>query len=154
LSQAQPILDLYVFEDSAADSLFRFVASSKAAKIDGTLKRVAVGHYQATLPMLVPGEYRIDITEERKGRKIPYPPVGFTSTFDPKREMPRPEVNLSLLTRLAQTSGGEVNPASVEILERRYVTKTSQPARGLLIVLAAVLFFFEIAARRLFLGES
>lgn len=154
LSQAQPVLDLYVFEDSAADSLFRFVASSKAAKIDGTLKRVAVGHYQATLPMLVPGEYRIDITEERKGRKIPYPPVGFTSTFDPKREMPRPEVNLSLLTRLAQTSGGEVNPASVEILERRYVTKTSQPARGLLIVLAAVLFFFEIAARRLFLGES
>jgi hypothetical protein len=68
--------------------------------------------------------------------------------------MPRPEVNLSLLTRLAQTSGGEVNPASVKILERRYVTKTSQPARGLLIVLAAVLFFFEIAARRLFLGES
>ena len=154
LSQAQPVLDLYVFEESAADSLFRFVASSKAAKIDGTLKRVAVGHYQATLPMLVPGEYRIDITEERKGRKIPYPPVGFTSTFDPKREMPRPEVNLSLLTRLAQTSGGEVNPASVKILERQYVTKTSQPARGLLIVLAAVLFFFEIAARRLFLGES
>ena len=154
LSQAQPVLDLYVFEESAADSLFRFVASSKAAKIDGTLKRVAVGHYQATLPMLVPGEYRIDITEERKGRKIPYPPVGFTSTFDPKREMPRPEVNLSLLTRLAQTSGGEVNPGSVKILERRYVTKTSQPARGLLIVLAAVLFFFEIAARRLFLGES
>ena len=154
LSQAQPVLDLYVFEESAADSLFRFVASSKAAKIDGTLKRVAVGHYQATLPMLVPGEYRIDITEERKGRKIPYPPVGFSSTFDPKREMPRPEVNLSLLTRLAQTSGGEVNPGSVKILERRYVTKTSQPARGLLIVLAAVLFFFEIAARRLFLGES
>jgi hypothetical protein len=106
------------------------------------------------LPMLGPGEHRIDLTEDRKGRKIAYPPVGFTSTYDPKRELPRPDVNLPLLTKLAQTSGGEINPRSIQRVERQHNTAIHQPIRGPLIVLAFALFILEVAVRRLFLGES
>jgi Ca-activated chloride channel homolog len=150
----QPILDLYVFDDTALESQLRFAASGNGTKTEGTLKKFAAGHFQAALPILAPGEYRIDLTEERKGRKIAYPPVGFTSTYDPKRELPRPEVNLPLLTKLAQISGGEVNPKSSEKVERQHNTVIHQPIRGLFIVLAFALFILEIAVRRLFLGES
>ena len=154
LAGTQPVLDLYLFEETASESQFRFAASGNGTKSDGTLKRIAAGHFQAALPMLAPGEYRIDLTEERKGRQIAYPPVGFTSTYDPKRELPRPDVNLPLLTKLAQTSGGEINPISVEKVERQHTTAIRQATRGPLIALAFALFILEVAVRRLFLGES
>lgn len=151
---SQPVLDLYIFEDTVLDSQFRFGASGNGTKTDGPLKKIAPGHFQAALPMLGPGEHRIDLTEDRKGRKIAYPPVAFTSTYDPKRELPRPDVNLPLLTKLAQTSGGEINPRSIQKVERQHNTAIHQPIRGPLIVLAFALFILEVAVRRLFLGES
>ena len=154
LAGSQPVLDLYIFEETVLESQFRFAASGNGIKTDGTLKKIAPGHFQAALPMLAPGEHRIDLTEDRKGRKIAYPPVGFTSTYDPKRELPRPDVNLPLLTKLAQTSGGEINPRSIQNVERQHNTVIHQPIRGPLIVLAFVLFILEVAVRRLFLGES
>ena len=153
LAGSQPVLDLYIFEDAVLESQFRFAASGNGTKTDGTLKKIAPGHFQAALPMLAPGEHRIDLTEDRKGRKIAYPPVGFTSTYDPKRELPRPDVNLPLLTKLAQTSGGEINPRSIQKVERQHNTVIHQPIRGPLIVLAFALFILEVAVRRLFLGE-
>jgi Ca-activated chloride channel homolog len=154
LSGTQPILDLYIFEETASESQFRFAASGNGTKTEGILKKIAAGHFQAALPVLAPGEYRIDLTEERKGRQIAYPPVGFTATYDPKRELPRPDVNLPLLTKLAETSGGEINPKSIHKVERQHTTAIHQPFRGLLIASAFALFIFEIAVRRLFLGES
>jgi Ca-activated chloride channel homolog len=153
-SGTQPILDLYIFEETASESQFRFSTNGNGTKTDGTLKRIAAGHFQASLPILPPGEYRIDLMEERKGRQIAYPPVGFTATFDPKRELPRPEVNLALLTRLAEISGGEINPKSIEKVERQHTTAIHQPIWGPLLALAFALFILEIAVRRLFLGES
>jgi Ca-activated chloride channel homolog len=154
LSGAQPVLDLYIFEEIASESQFRFAASGNGSKTEGTLKRIAAGHFQAALPILALGEYRIDLTEERTGRQIAYPPVGFTATYDPKRELPRPDVNLALLTRLAEISGGEINPISSEKVERQLTTSTHEPLRGLLIALTFALFIVEIAVRRLLLGES
>jgi hypothetical protein len=80
--------------------------------------------------------------------------VGFTATYDPKRELPRPDVNFPLLTKLAEASGGEINPRSAETLERQHTTAIHEPFRGPLIAFAFALFIFEIAVRRLFLGES
>ena len=154
LSGTRPILDLYIFEETASESQFRFTASGNGTKTDGLLKKNAAGHFQAVLPILTPAEYRIDLMEERKGRQIAYPPVGFTATYDPKRELPRPDVNFPLLTKLAEASGGEINPRSTEKLERQHTTSIHQPYRGPLIALAFALFIFEIAVRRLFLGES
>jgi hypothetical protein len=150
----QPILDLYLYEVTASESQFRFTASGNGTKSEGILKAVATGHLQAALPTLPIGEYRIDLVEERKGREIAYPPVGFTATYDPKRELPRPDVNVALLRRLAEASGGEINPISVEKVERQHTSAVHEPLRGPLIVVAFALFIFEIAVRRLFLGES
>jgi hypothetical protein len=80
--------------------------------------------------------------------------VGFTATYDPKRELPRPDVNLALLTRLAEISGGEINPTSIEKVERQHTNTVHEPIRGLLIAFTFALFIVEIAVRRLFLGES
>ena len=154
LSGTQPILDLYIFEETASESQFRFAASGNGTKTEGILKRIAAGHFQVALPILPPGEYRIDLLEERKGRQIAYPPVGFTATYDPKRELSRPDVNLALLTRLAEISGGEINPKFIEKVERQHTTATHQPIRGPLLALAFALFMVEVAVRRLFLGES
>ena len=104
--------------------------------------------------MLAPGEHRIDLTEDRRGRKIAYPPVGFTSTYDPKRELPRPDVNLPLLTKLAQISGGEINPRSIETQEKQISIRTEQPLRNTIIVILLALFLIEIAIRKLVIGEE
>jgi Ca-activated chloride channel homolog len=150
----QPILDLYIFEETGSESQFRFAANGNGSKTEGMLKKIATGHFQAALPILPVGEYRIDLMEERKGRQIAYPPVGFTATYDPNRELPRPDVNLALLTRLAEISGGAINPKSIERVERQHTTATHQPIRGSLVTLAFALFILEVAVRRLCLGES
>ena len=153
LSGSHPVLDLYLFEEAASDSQFRFAATGKGNKIDGTLRRIAEGHYQTALPTLAPGEYRLDLTEERKGRQITYPPVGFISSYDPKSELPRPDLNLSLLTKLAQISGGEVNPTSMETRQKETFTTTQKSLRNLLIISVFALFLLEVAFRKMYLGE-
>lgn len=154
LSGTRPVIDLYLFEEASLDSQFRFTASSKAGENGGAFKQIAPGHHQAALPMLAPGEYRVDITEERKNRPIAYPPVGFTSSYNPRSELPRPDINLPLLAKLAESSGGEINPTSVQIIENSTVTDTYHPLWGLLAAFAAILFLLEVAARKLLLGES
>jgi Ca-activated chloride channel homolog len=154
LSGSQPILDLYIFDESASESQFRFAANGNGTKTEGILKKIAAGHFQSTLPILPPGEYRIDLVEERKGRMIGYPPVGFTASYDPKRELPRPDLNLALLTRLAEISGGEINPRFTDKVEKEHTAATHQPIRAPLVALAFILFILEVAVRRLFLAEA
>lgn len=150
----QSILDLTVFEENSANSLFRFSISGKSGKTDGTLGKLAPGHFQSVLPANASGDYRIEITEERAGRRIAFPPVAYTLAYDRTTEMPRPEFNYRLLSRLAEGSGGEINPQSPDSLRRESLTKSFQPVRQPLVILALLLLFFEIALRRLYLGES
>jgi uncharacterized protein YegL len=154
LTGNQPFLDLFVYEDTAADSQFRFAVSGKAGKVDGTLQKLAPGHYQSPLPLSAPGDYRIELTEERRGRRLTYPPIGYSLPYELNGELPRPEFNLRLLSALAQTSGGEINPKSVESLQKQGVTKTYRPLRQPLIISAFALFLLEIAVRRLILAEA
>jgi Ca-activated chloride channel homolog len=154
LTANQPFLELFVYEDSAADSQFRFSVSGKANKTDGTLQKLAPGHYQSSLPLSAPGDYRIELTEERRGRRITYPPIGYSLPYELNSEVPRPEFNLRLLGALAQTSGGEINPKSIESLKKQEVTKTYRPLRQALIIWAFALFLLEIAARKLILAEA
>ena len=154
LSANQPILDLVLYEEASADSQFRFSAVSKSGKSEGTLKNLAPGHYQASLPISAPGDYRIELTEERRGRKIVYPPVGYILPYDPRTEVTRPDFNTDLLVRLAQVTGGEINPQTPATDTQQTVTRNDQPIRQPLIVLAFVLFLLEIAARKLLFSET
>lgn len=154
ISANQPILDLFVYEQASSDSQFRFSAIGKSGRSEGILKKFAPGHYQSALPVSVSGDYRIELTEERGGQRIPYPPVSYTLPYDPNSEIPRPEFNTKLLAQLAQATGGEINPRSTDSPKKESVTRKYQPIRQSLIVLAFLLFLLEIAARRLLFSET
>ncbi len=153
LSASQPVLELFAYEEASADSQFRFSVIGKSGRSEGTLRKLAPGHYQAELPISVPGDYRIELTEERRGRRIPYPPIGYTLPYDRESEIARPEFNTNLLIQLAQATSGEINPESPDKFQKQDVTRNYQPMRQPLIVLAFVLFLLEIAARKLLLSE-
>jgi hypothetical protein len=153
IAEDQPVLDLYVYDEASLNSRFRFALSGKGSKSDGALKKLADGHFQAALPIHAPGDYRLEITEERNGRQIAYPPVGYTLSHVLDSEMPRRDFNTNLLAKLAQSTGGEINPKPAGISTQRELTSSAKPMRQPLIVTAFLLFMFEIALRKLFLME-
>jgi hypothetical protein len=154
LSANRPFLDLFVYDDISADSQFRFSVNGKESKTEGVLQKIAAGHYQVALPLTAPGDYRVELTEERRGRRVAYPSIGYTLPYDLNSELPRPDFNLPLLNALAQASGGEVNPKSIEYLQKQDFTNIYRPLRQALIMWAAALFLFEIVARKLFFSET
>ena len=153
LSANDPVLDLFVYEQASADSQFRFLATGKSGRSEGALKKLAPGHYQAALPISVPGEYRIELTEERRSRRIPYPPLGYILPYDRESEIARPEFNSALLLQLARATGGEINPKAQDTLQKQNVTRKFQPMRQPLIILAFLFFILEIAARKIIFSE-
>ena len=150
----QPIMDLYVYDELSADSQFRFSVNGKGGRTDGAFKKLAPGHFQAALPNTPPGDYRIDLTEERSSRRLAYPSVGYTLPYGANSEQPRLEFNNQLLDKLAQVSGGEINPKLSTRAPEAQATKSYRPFRNPLIGLVFALFLLEIAFRRLLLAET
>jgi uncharacterized membrane protein len=153
VSGNQPVLDLFAYEDASVDSRFRFAVSGKSGRTEGTLKRLAAGHFQAVLPISAPGDYRIELTEDRGGRPLAYPSIGYTLPYSRESELPRPEFNHALLAKLAQASGGEINPPPSAAAPKRQVTRVYTPARQPLIIAAFLIFLLEIAIRKLLFSE-
>lgn len=153
-SNGRSILDLSVYEEAAANSQYRYTITGKGVKTQGTMEKLAPGHYQTALLLSDPGDYRIDLLEERNGRKIPYPPIGYTLAYDRSAEVPRPEFNTRLLAQLAQATGGELNPQSTGTEKTDMVSKNYRPLKQPFIILAFCLFLFEVALRKLAFGES
>jgi uncharacterized membrane protein len=153
LSANRPFLDLFVYEDTGPESHFHFAVNGKGGKVEGSLQKLAAGHYQVALPLADPGDYRIDLTEERRGRRLVYPTIGYSLPYDLDQEIPRADHNLRLLNKLAQASGGEVNPKLTEASRKPDFTNAYQPLRQLFMVWAAALFLLEIVARKLFFSE-
>ncbi len=149
LSGNAPFLDLFLYEDNGTDGQFRFTLTGRGSKADGVLRKLAAGHYQAALPLTASGDYRVDIVEDRRGLRIAYPPVGYSLPYELNSEIPRPDFNLPLLNKLAQASGGEINPKSIESAQQGELTTGYRTLRQALIIAAAVLFLLEIAARKL-----
>jgi Mg-chelatase subunit ChlD len=155
--ESRSILDLAVFDESSANSQYRFTVTGKAGKSEGVLNKLAPGHYQAVLAVSQPGDYRVDLLEGRGGRKIAFPPIGYTLPYDLSSERPRPEFNIRLLSRIAETTGGEINPKPLEITEASStdtLTKSYGLLRQALIVLAFSLFLLEVALRKIVFAES
>jgi hypothetical protein len=151
-SDNRSVLDLSIFEEAAANSLYRFSMTGKAGKADGVLTKLAPGHYQAVLPVSQPGDYRIDIVEERGARRIAFPPVGYSLTYPLGGELPRPEFNTRLLNRLAEATGGEINPGA-NPAQVTSISKAHSPLKQPLIVLAFCMFLLEVALRKLAFAE-
>lgn len=147
------VLDLSIFDDSGANSQYRYAISGKMEKYSGSLAKLAPGHYQATLPITNPGDYRIDLTEDRGGRRIAFPPLGYMFGYTQKTEMPRPEFNTRLLSRMAQATGGEVAPKLLDKLTKSSVSRSYQPLRQGFMILAFSLFLLEVAMRKFAFAE-
>ena len=144
----RPVLDLYLYREKDDASLFRYSFKGKAGKGKGVLNRVAPGHYRTTLPVTVPGDYRIDLIERGAGKDLSYPPLGYTLSFDHRAEIPQDSLNTALLKRLARATGGEINPKGDEELKAQEVIHTSRSFRSTLILPAMILFLLEILYRR------
>jgi len=149
------VLELYLYADGHDRSLFRYSLSGKGRKDEGTLTRLAPGHYQAMLPQVSPGDYRIALVEERQTGQLTYPPLGYTLAFDPRAEIVRGEFNIALLEKLVRATGGELNPKDAEALKTPVESyRIFQPLRFYFVSLAAVLFLAEIFFRRFFLFKT
>lgn len=146
-------LDLSIYEEASANSHFRYILSGKGRKTEGMLTKLAPGHYQALLPIGEPGDYRIDVVEDRGGRRIAFPPIGYNLPYHLNSELPRPDFNTRLLSRLAEATGGEINPGSTAGQPTVSVTKTSAPLKQPLIVLTFCLFLLEVALRKFAFAE-
>jgi Ca-activated chloride channel homolog len=152
----QSVLDLSVFDEPSANSQYRFTLTGKAGKSEGILNKLAPGHFQVVLPISQPGDYRVDLLEDRGGRKIAFPPIGYTLPYDISRELPRPDFNTRLLVRLAEATGGETNPKPLvtrNVNSRDMVTKTYQSLRQPFIILAFCFFLLEVAVRKFLFAE-
>jgi Ca-activated chloride channel family protein len=147
-TENQAVLDLSIYDDASANSQYRLVINGNGAKSEAMLKKLAPGHYQISLPITRQGDYRIDLTEERSGRRIPFPPIGYTLSYDLTSEIPRQEFNNRLLAQIAQATGGEINPRSVDVPPNATVSKTYAPIKQPFLILAFCLFLLEVALRK------
>jgi Ca-activated chloride channel family protein len=154
LVNMRPLLDLYLYEEASAASQFSFSITGKNGKNNGMLKKLAPGHFQTDLPISKPGDYKIELSELRRERRIALPAVSYSLPYDINGELPRPGFNTALLAELAQASGGEINPRPRDIAQEPAVTNRLEPKRYPLIALAFLLFLVEVALRKFFLSEA
>lgn len=153
IAENRAVLDLTVYEETAANSQYRFSISGRGSKADGSLVRLAPGHYQAVLPVSESGDYRIDIVEDRGGRRIPFPPVGYSLPYPLTSELPRAEFNTRLLARMAEATGGQINPSGANSRNLGTVITTYASLKAPLIIAACVILLLEIFLRKLAFGE-
>ena len=152
-TQNGPILDLAIFEEASANSQYRFTVTGKSGKSEGFLTKLAPGHYQGVLPVSQPADYRIDLVEDRAGRHIAFPPIGYSLPNDLKSEIPRSEFNTRLLARMAEATGGEMNPISPQTRASTGITRSYASLKQPLIVMVFCLFLIEVAIRKFAFAE-
>jgi len=155
LADYQPVLDFYLYGQESDSNVFRYSYSGpKTGQGEGLLKRLAPGHYQSMLPFTMPGDYRIELKEERRGRVVSYPVAGFTLPVKAKGDVFKDGINLPLLDQIAQSTGGTINSGPNRAPKTRYTAAKVTFLRSYFIALAALVFLLEVFFRRFFLGEN
>ncbi len=148
LSGGRPILDLFLYGEKEESAVFRYSYSGKGSKGKGDLRKVAAGHYRTALPFSVPGDYRIALVEVAGEKESSFPPLGYTLPFNPRAETPRDHFNTALLEKLAQRTGGSINPNLGEPVKSVEFQRVSQSLRSFPMLLAIILFLLETFLRR------
>jgi uncharacterized membrane protein len=154
LIDMRPVLDLYVYEEASANSQFSFWVGGKDGKVNGMLKKLAPGHYQTILPISQTGDYKIELSELRRERRISLPNLNYSLPYQANAEFQRANFNTALLAQMAQVSGGEINPRLRDIAKEPTIIGHLTPKREPLVLLAFVLFLVEVALRKFFLAEA
>ena len=143
------VVDFHVWHEVREGAL-RFAFEGPAGDGSGVMRRLAPGRHRAEFPAAGPGAYRIEVTEERSGGAVRYPPLGYTLARAPAPEAPRERFNRELLASLADATGGEVNfdpEGRAQAPAGRRVVST-EPLRAYTMMAAALLFLCEAFVRR------
>lgn len=111
------------------------------------LKQVAPGKYEGIVPMNKLGFYSFNITEELQGKTIASQLGGFSYQYSPEYKFQEP--SNSLLALVEDTEGKIIN--SVEDIYAIKSNKgyTKKNITNLLLIIAMLLFLFDIIYRRL-----
>jgi uncharacterized membrane protein/Mg-chelatase subunit ChlD len=149
--------DVRITVDSSTDdksylnflSTHAIVVRPDQTQSDVSLPQVAPGRYEARIPVNQEGAHFLNvIQQDQTGQTVGARPAGFVIPYSPEYKDLRP--NPDLLSQLARATGGTTlnDPAQAFTIED---TSTGQPRElwPMLMVLAALLFMFDVAARRL-----
>jgi uncharacterized membrane protein/Mg-chelatase subunit ChlD len=122
------------------------------AQTQVTLPQISPGRYEARVPIGTEGAYFLNVTQsDQTGSVIGARPAGFVIPYSTEYRDLR--ANPELLGQLAATTGGQVVGEAKSIFDRdRRVDGQPRELWPWLMVLAALLFVFDVAARRLRLG--
>jgi Mg-chelatase subunit ChlD len=117
-----------------------------------TLPQVAPGRYETRLPIATEGAYFLNITQtDANGAILGARPAGFVIPYSPEYRDLR--ANPELLGQVARETGGQVlGEARAVFAPDRRVQGQPRELWPWLLALAALLFVFDVAARRLRLG--
>jgi len=83
-SENRTVLDLSIYDEASANSHYRFAINGNPTKAQGYLDEISARALSSRLTHIAQGDYRIDLAEERGGRRIPFPAVGYTLAYDLK----------------------------------------------------------------------
>ena len=132
------------------------VVSPKGERATVRLEQVGPGRYEATFPTRETGSYLLNLMEIKDGVVAGSMSVGASVNYSP--EFTAPEPNLSLLTRLAEASGGKVvdlvGPTLNPFLHDRKRTFQPRDWWEWLLKAAVILFVLDVGIRRLQLDRE
>jgi Mg-chelatase subunit ChlD len=123
------------------------------AAVPVTLRQVAPGRYQASVPAHDPGNYVVALGPRRGSRRLSPVIGGISQPESPEFRADRADP--ALLEHVRQVTGGRTldiaNPGSADLFDRRLVppARSSMPAWGDLLWLALGLLLLDVAARRI-----
>lgn len=116
------------------------------------LKPIAPGVWEGEFPAAEPGSYLIQITEKANGQVIAGQTTGLTVAYSPEYAMPKD--GEQVLKSWLEAGGGALLTAPAEVFSRELPPKwETQPIGEWLLMLAALLWPLDVAARRLQLPE-
>jgi hypothetical protein len=90
------------------------------------------------------------LNEERRGRIVDYPVVGYTLLVKAKGDVFKDGFNLRLLEEISRSTGGTINPGPEQEQKTEYTAVKVTFLRSYFIFLAALLFLMEVFFRRFF----
>jgi hypothetical protein len=132
------------------------VVSPKGERATVRLEQVGPGRYEATFSTRETGSYLLNLMEIKDGVVAGSMSVGASVNYSP--EFTAPEPNLSLLTRLAEASGGKVldlvGPTLNPFLHDRKRTFQPRDWWEWLLKAAVILFVLDVGIRRLQLDRE
>lgn len=133
------------------------VVSPKGERQTVRLEQTGPGHYEARFPTRDIGLYVVNLLELRDGKPVGRQTVGASVNFSPEFAASGP--NLSLLRRLAESTGGKMlDPAQPErdnpFAHDRIRTRRPQELWETLLKLAIILFVLDVGVRRIQLDRE